>query len=367
MQLKEISIQTFRNYENTKVLFAEKINCFIGKNGSGKTNLLDSIHILCLSKSHLTHLDKENIKHLESRCSLSGTFIKNEFHDTINCIIEENKKKIFQKNDKQYEKISDHIGIFPLILIAPSDIFALLSNRKLRLKLIDNIISQTNKKYLNALINYNKLLENRNSALKQNNKSCQDLISIYDDELAKYGTFIFNKRDNMINELSIQIDKYYKDISKNSYSIDIKYKSAITSLNQYLQQLSHQLQLDMALGHTSFGIHRDDIEFNINGYNIQKFASQGQQKSFIIALKLAQYDYIHKLTNIKPILLLDDILDKLDFERTNSLIKKIITDDFGQTFITNTNAEPLYEYLKETNNDIKFFLIENGRITEYKH
>ncbi len=341
MFLKEVHLLNFKNYKDKSLLFSPKINCFVGNNGVGKTNILDAIYYLSFCKSFSNPIDKNNIRHDEIFFMVEGKYESELGDDKILCSVKKGSKKVVKRNDKEYEKLSHHIGKIPLVMISPYDRNLIVEGGEHRRKFMDAVISQTDKSYLNSLMGYNKTLSQRNALLKyfvQNNSFDKDQLDVYNSILARTGKEIFEKRSNFIEELNPLITKYYSSISSGAESIELVYDSKLSTLSLDIL-LDQVLDKDMRLQHTSVGIHRDDLIFNMDDFPIKRFGSQGQQKSFLIALRLAQFELLKMLTKKKPILLLDDIFDKLDELRVEELIKLVNLEHFGQIFITDTHAD----------------------------
>ncbi len=348
MFLKEVHLLNFKNYKDKSLSFSPKINCFVGNNGVGKTNILDAIYYLSFCKSFSNPVDKNNIHHDEIFFMVEGKYESELGEDKILCSVKKGSKKIVKRNEKEYEKLSHHIGKIPLVMISPYDRNLIVDGGEYRRKFMDAVISQTDKSYLNSLMGYNKTLSQRNALLKyflQNQAFDKDQLDVYNSILSKTGQEIFEKRSTFIEELNPLISKYYAAISSDAESIQLLYDSKLKECNLDIL-LDQALDKDMRLQHTSVGIHRDDLLFNMNGHPIKRFGSQGQQKSFLIALRLAQFELLKRLTKKKPILLLDDIFDKLDELRVEELIKLVNLEYFGQIFITDTHVDRIESLVK---------------------
>ena len=357
MILKSITLTNYKSFSAKTVDFDPKINCFIGPNGIGKSNVLDAIYHLSFGKSYFNPISSQNIKHGEDFFAIKGSY-KNESKEEVVIInFKKNDKKVIKRNNKKYEKFSDHIGFIPLVIISPSDRNLIAEGSDIRRKFIDSVISQSDKKYLENLINYNKILTQRNSLLKlifKNKNFDKQTIQVYDSQLESIGEKIHMKRKMFLNDFIPVFKDKYKSISNNNEDVDIRYKTDL-EFDKLSVLLQENLEKDMFLQYTSKGIHKDDLVFNINDYSVKKFGSQGQQKSLLIALKLAQFDFLKSQNKNNPILLLDDIFDKLDKNRVKQIINLVSANDFGQIFISDTDEERTIESIKEINNSNKIF------------
>jgi DNA replication and repair protein RecF len=360
---KQLQVVQFKNHQQTYLPISKPIVCFTGLNGVGKTNLLDAIYYLCITKSYFNSNDNFNIKNDFDFFRIHG---KLENHDgnliEITCKQPLNGKKEFLINKNSYEKISDHIGKFPAVMITPFDNELILEGGELRRKFLDNLISQTNPKYLETLIQYNKILLQRNTLLKQFAKQQKQnipLLNTYSEQLISIAPLIYNTRKESIPIIEKYSKKVYQNISNESEHISVEYESELNS-NQYSDLLHQNLQKDLITQRTNSGIHKDDLVFSMNNQSIKKYGSQGQQKSFIISLKMAQFYFIKLKLNTQPFLLIDDFFDRLDEERANTLMKILPTDT--QVFITDTDKNRIATSLKKTNKDFEIFELENGKV-----
>lgn len=365
MHLQQLTILNFKNYQTAELSFDEKVNCLVGINGSGKTNLLDAIYYLAFSKSFFNPSDSQNIFQEEAFFSVSGQFIHESQKEKINCSIKKGHKKVVNRNGKNYERFADHIGLIPLVMISPIDILLVVEGSEGRRKWLDGLISQFDKKYLDHLLLYNKALLQRNALLKQIRASRQNpsLLELYNDQLADHGKFIYERRCDLMKALAVYFDEYYKYISNSQENVDILYTSHLHESESFSEQLEASVQKDLSVQYTTIGVHKDDIEFIIEGRPVKKFASQGQQKSVLLSLRLAQARLIHEMKGMKPLMLLDDIYDKLDALRMSRLLELLNTDDFGQLFITDTNRDHMKELLSGSNMVGKFFKVEAGEVS----
>lgn len=357
MILKSITLTNYKSFSAKTVDFDPKINCFIGPNGIGKSNVLDAIYHLSFGKSYFNPISSQNIKHGEDFFAIKGSYRNESKEEVVIINFKKNDKKVIKRNNKKYEKFSDHIGFIPLVIISPSDRNLIAEGSDIRRKFIDSVISQSDKKYLENLINYNKILTQRNSLLKlifKNKNFDKQTIQVYDSQLESIGEKIHMKRKMFLNDFIPVFKDKYKSISNNNEDVDIRYKTDL-EFDKLSVLLQENIEKDMFLQYTSKGIHKDDLVFNINDYSVKKFGSQGQQKSLLIALKLSQFDFLKSQNKNNPILLLDDIFDKLDKNRVKQIINLVSANDFGQIFISDTDEERTIESIKEINNSNKIF------------
>ena len=365
MFLTHLSLINFKNSTEASIELNASVNCFLGNNGEGKTNLLDAIYYLSYTKSYFNAIDSHNIKFGEPFFVIQGEYHVNEEPANIYCGVKKGVKKQFKFNKKNYTKLAEHIGKFPLVIITPYDSNLILEGSETRRKFLDSLISQFNKPYLEYLIAYNKLLAQRNATLKQmaeQQQFNQDLIDVIDMQLVEKGNKIHADRTQFLTEFIPVFNRYYADISKGNEEVNLIYNSALNN-DRFEDILKLNINKDRALTYTSKGIHKDDLDFRIMGdYALKKFASQGQQKSFLIALKLAQFEYIKEKKGFSPILLLDDIFDKLDENRVNYILQMIANQQLGQTFITDTSLTKTPEILENLNVDHHVFKITNGTV-----
>ncbi|MGM0636589.1 MAG: DNA replication/repair protein RecF [Bacteroidota bacterium] len=355
MRLNKLSVINFKNLANEEFTFNEKVNCIVGKNGKGKTNVLDSIYVLAFGKSYFNPVTSQNIKHQEEFFVVDGDFEEDSKRTSIIVSVKKGQKKVIKKNAKVYDKISDHIGSIPLVIISPSDRDLIIEGSATRRKFVDSVISQNNKNYLNWLISYNKILSQRNALLKYfaaNASFNKNSVEVYNDQLIQFGEKIHQTRIEFINQYKPILQKRYQEISNNDESIDFKYKSQLES-SSFQDLLTENLNSDLRKQYTTQGIHKDDFIFKLNNYPIKKFGSQGQQKSFLVALKFAQYDFLKALKGNSPILLLDDVFDKLDEERVQKIIKMVTTDELGQLFISDTHKDRTEKVVQKNTDNYK--------------
>jgi len=362
--LQQLSVINFKNYAEAGLTFSEGVNVFTGNNGAGKTNLLDAIHYLSLCKSYFNPIDSQQIKQGADFFIITGSFNKNDNQEAVACSVKRNQKKQFKRNKKDYQRLADHIGLFPLVMVSPYDISIIIEGSEERRKFIDNVISQTDNAYLDELIIYNKVLLNRNAMLKliaDTGRYDPNLMDVLDEQLTVSGTRIFEKRKAFMESYTEIFNKHYRFLSDDAEQVELVYESQLLQ-DDFGALLKKSIEKDRAPERTTMGIHRDDLQFAIHGMSMKKFGSQGQQKSFLIALKLAQYSFLYKQNGFKPILLLDDIFDKLDDQRVTKLMQMISNHDFGQVFITDTNVNRVEKVFNEIGVVIQLFKVKGGEI-----
>lgn len=329
----------------------------MGKNGIGKTNVLDAIYHLSYGKSYFNPLAIQNIKHGEEFFVIDGTFEKNERTEQIVCSLKKGQKKVLKRNSKAYDKFSEHIGFIPLVMISPSDNDLIMEGSETRRKFIDSVISQLDPAYLQELISYQKIVAQRNALLKYfaiNRTFDKETLSIYNEQLTTLGHVIFEKRKQFLADFIPIFNTHHHAITNSAEDVTLVYQSQLEEkpLNELLEE---NLQRDKVLQYTSVGIHKDDLSFEIENHPIKKFGSQGQQKSFLIALKLAQFDFIKKQSGVLPILLFDDIFDKLDETRVSKIVEMVNDKVFGQIFISDTHPERTETIVKSTHQSYRIF------------
>ena len=357
MILKSLSLLNYKNFDDYKVEFDAKINCFVGPNGVGKTNILDAIYHLSFGKSYFNPIASQNIKHNEDFFVVDGVYEKNERFEKVIVSLKKGQKKIIKRNGKAYDRFSDHIGFVPLVIISPADRDLIIEGSEIRRKFIDGVISQSDKSYLEYLLNYSKILSQRNALLKYfalNNNFNKDSLDVYNEQLSNYGNKIYNKRKLFLEAFVPIFKSRYKSISNNNEIVELLYSSQLHD-NSLLELFNKNINKDRMLQYTSVGIHKDDLDFSIKGYPVKKFGSQGQQKSFIIALKLAQFDFIKRQSGVTPILLLDDVFDKLDEQRVSQIIKLVDDENFGQLFISDTHIDRTEKAIKSVHQSYQMF------------
>jgi len=366
MYLKKLALTNFKNYELNELEFSPKINCFVGNNGVGKTNILDAIHYLSLTKSFFNSIDSISIKHGEDYFIIQGTFVRGDEEDQIYCAFQKQKQKLLKRNGKEYKKLSDHVGRYPVVMISPADSALITEGSEDRRKFMNKIISQYSAEYLDSVLKYSKALQQRNKFLKDINTSGNfdpDVLAIWDAQLIKYGSYVYSEREILINELIPVFQEYYSLISSGKESVKLKYRSHLSEGN-FTETLQNSFNKDRYLEYTTIGIHKDDLLLEMNDFLVKSLGSQGQQKSYLVALKLAKFDYIKRKAGFSPILLLDDIFDKFDAERVEQIIRLVGNHRFGQIFITDTHQNRLKDILSSHKTDYKLFRIADNGIEE---
>ncbi len=358
MIIEQLSILNFKNIAQADLHFSTKINCLFGYNGVGKTNLLDALYYLSFCKSHAHLTDSQLIRHGQDFCLLQGFYRFDEELEEIYCGIKRDQRKIFKKNKKEYDRLSEHIGLLPLVMVSPEDTELIQGGSENRRKFADMVISQYDKTYLQALIGYNKALLQRNSLLK-NGISDPALYDVWEEQMVMTGSLIRDKRLQFTTDFLPVFNEYHAIICSGNERVSMHYQSSWNDGNP-AELLAQSRSRDQLLGYSGSGIHRDDFDFRIGDHLIRKIGSQGQNKTFLIALKLAQFSFLVQTGASTPILLLDDIFDKLDTHRMEQIIHLVAQPQFGQIFITDTNRTHLDEIILSTGNDHRLFEVKNG-------
>jgi DNA replication and repair protein RecF len=363
MFLRHLSLVNFKNYAEFESGFSPKVNCFVGDNGMGKTNLLDAIHYLSFCKSFFNPIDSQNIRHNEGFFVIQGHFEKWGEETEVYCGIKRHHKKVFKRNKKEYDRLSEHIGQFPLVMISPSDTELIHGSSELRRKFLDGIISQYDKFYLDKLIEYNQALRQRNALLKNFAESRtfdSESIGIWDEQLSLHGSAISERRLAFLTEFIPLFNEHYRFISDSATGsreeVALEYRDSLNG-RDLKTGLMTSLARDRSLQHTTVGPHKDDLDFTLGGHSLKKFASQGQQKSYLLALKLAQFEFIKTQKKTSPLLLLDDVYDKLDESRFTRLLELVSGEKFGQVFITDTHPARMNELLNQKQIEHRIFVI----------
>jgi DNA replication and repair protein RecF len=366
MYLEKLKLVNFKNYGEAEITLSPKINCFVGDNGVGKTNILDAIHYLSLCKSYFNSVDQHSINFDENFFFIEGSYQLKGEQENIHCSVMRGKKKSFKRNKKEYKRLADHIGLLPIVMISPFDSTLITEGSDERRKFIDTVISQYDHEYLHSLMRYNKALQQRNKLLKDMATQQQfdrETLTIYDEQLIQQGNSISEKRQQFTRELVPVFNQYYETISIGNEHVDLIYRSQLIQ-SDYRRLLTLSLDKDRIVQYTTAGTHKDDLVMNLSEHPIKQCGSQGQQKSYLVALKFAKFDFIKKISGIKPILLLDDIFDKFDKNRVKQIIKLVSDNHFGQIFITDTNQVRLDQILEEISLEHKIFSIDKSVITE---
>lgn len=365
MILKRISILNYKNLEQVELDFSPKMNCFIGQNGMGKTNLLDAVYYLSFCKSATNPIDSQNMMHNQDFFMLQGAYLTEMGEpEEVYCGMKRRQKKQFKRNKKEYSRLSDHIGLIPLVMVSPADTELILGGSEERRRFMDVVISQYDKEYLEALIRYNKALTQRNTLLKAEQEPDGELMEVWEEMMAVTGEVVYRKRCSFIEEFIPTFQAFYSHISQNQEQVNLAYESH-ASQGDLLQMLKENRQRDRIMGYSLKGIHKDDLVMQLGEYPIKKEGSQGQNKTYLIALKLAQFDFLRRTgSKTTPLLLLDDIFDKLDASRVEQIVKLVAGDRFGQIFMTDTNRDHLDKILKKTEGEYKVFEVTNGKVAE---
>ena len=334
--LEKIVISDFRNIELQEIEFSPNVNCISGNNGEGKTNLLDSIYYLSMTKSAFATSDKFNFRHGTDEFSIAGTYrMENGLSSRFALKMNSKGEKKVRRDDKPYAKVSEHIGVLPVVMVSPADISMVSESGEERRRFMNSVLSQMDREYMSALQQYNRLLLQRNRMLKEMNPD-RSLLEVMDMRMAYYAEPVFQARKKFVEDLKPIVAEYYKALSGGSETVDIEYDSELSKASLE-SLLAASFEKDRIMKHTTSGIHRDDFIFRMDGHPIRRFGSQGQQKSFLVSLKFAQYELMKRNYGFAPVLLLDDVFDKLDMGRISNLLQMVASNDFGQIFITDSN------------------------------
>ncbi len=364
--LKNISLLHFKNYEQVQLTCSPGINCLVGKNGMGKTNFLDAIYYLCMTKSHFSTPDASIIQHGADFFRMEAQFELGRIEQGFVVKYQARKKKVFENNQVPYDKLAEHIGRLPVVMIAPDDSLLATDGSEIRRKFIDNTLSQIDQDYLSQLMLYNKLLKQRNALLKkmaEENRYQKELLLVYDQQMAPAADFIFQKRSNFAEVLLPVFQVMHDYICRKEEAVQLSYKSQLQEKD--IEGLFKDArEKDRILQRTTTGIHKDDLIFQIEGRPLKRFASQGQLKSYILALKLSQFEILRQYKEQIPILLLDDIFDKLDQHRVKQLLELLHQPNFGQVFITDTNPNRVARIIDKLDVEQRQFLVEDSKVSE---
>lgn len=362
MYIRKLSLLNFKNIAQADLELAPGINCFTGRNGAGKTNVIDAVWYLAMCKSSLAMTDGQSVRHGEEFFLLNGEYLSDGGrHETVTCSFKRNGGKTLKRNGKEYDRLSDHVGLVPVVIVSPADTALVSDAADERRRYLNGCISQLDRGYLSAVMRYNAVLSERNRYLKVG--SDEDMLSIYDRQLAEHGQAIYEKRKAFAERLQPLVGEYYALLSGRREQVELTYRSELAEA-PFTELLQRARQRDLANQFTTAGIHRDDLVLRIDGYPLRKYGSQGQQKSFLVALKLAQYRIVGADKGEKPILLLDDLFDKLDMGRVEQLIKLVSGEEFGQIVITDCNKVRLETILGRQGGDYRLYVVANGEIAK---
>ena len=367
MILNHISILNYKNLEQVELDFSPKMNCFIGQNGMGKTNLLDAVYYLSFCKSATNPIDSQNMMHDRDFFVIQGFYeTELEEREEVYCGMKRRMKKQFKRNKKEYQRLSDHIGFIPLVMVSPADADLISGGSEERRRFMDVVISQYDKEYLEALIRYNKALQQRNSLLKGEAEPDEELMLVWEEMMAVTGEVVYRKRKAFIDEFIPTFQAFYSHISQDKEEVNLSYESHVEQ-GSLAQMLKENRVRDRIMGYSLKGVHKDDLTMQLGEYPIKREGSQGQNKTYLIALKLAQFDFLRRTgSNTTPLLLLDDIFDKLDASRVEQIVKLVSSDRFGQIFIPGTNRDHLDKIMQKIEGEYKVFEVTDGAIYERK-
>lgn len=364
MWLKRISILNYKNLSQAELEFSGKVNCIIGQNGMGKTNLLDAVYYLSFCKSATNPVDSQNILHDKEFFVLQGFYETDSGEpEEVYCGLKRGRKKQFKRNKKEYSRLSDHIGLIPLVMVSPSDSWLIEGGSEERRRFMDVVISQFDREYLDALIRYNKALAQRNTLLKAEAEPEEELFVVWEEMMASAGETVYRKRQAFIDEFTPVFQSYYAYISQERERVGLCYESHAAK-GDLLSLIREVRQRDRILGYSTRGVHKDDLIMSLGDYAMKREGSQGQNKTFLIALKLAQFEFLKRTgSRTTPIVLLDDIFDKLDASRVEQIVKLVAGDSFGQIFVTDTNRDHLDKILQKIEGDYKLFEVCDGEVS----
>lgn len=366
MHLQSLQLVNFKNYATVDIDLLPSINCFTGNNGAGKTNVLDAVHYLSMTKSYLNPVDRQNVRFDEAFFVIQGSFYCAEKVIDIQCGVKQGAKKSVKRNKKEYERLSEHIGEFPTVMISPYDRNLITEGSDGRRKWMDGIIAQFDKGYLSDLQRYNKVLEQRNALLKgfaMQGFFERETMEVWNMQLEQYACKIHDERQRFLKAFIPYFERAYARLGEQDGQIDLRYRSQLN--DKSMKDLILEFERKDALSqYTNCGTHKDDLTFLINEHPIKKFGSQGQQKTYLIALRLAQFEWLKEKLGIKPILLLDDIFDKLDDGRVKKLMNMVSEDSFGQVLVTDTSEDRLRKIFSSLNHEIRFFRVNNNEVSQ---
>ena len=377
MILRKLSILNYKNIREAQLELSPKMNCFIGPNGVGKTNVLDAVYYLSFCRSASNPIDSQVIRHEEPFCMLEGVYSEDagnsedsEYFEVISVGMKRGQKKHFKRNKKEYRRLSEHIGLIPLVVVSPSDTLLIEGGSEERRRLMDVVISQYDRSYIDHLVRYNNALAQRNTLLKMDGQADSPtaqsydpaLMQIWEEQMAEEGEQLYERRKTFVEELTPVFQHYYEQISQHREQVGLRYVSHCQR-GPLLDIIQRDRYKDCAVGYSLHGVHRDDLEFSLDGYQMKREGSQGQNKTYVIALKLAQFEFLKRTASqTTPLLLLDDIFDKLDANRVEQIVRLVSGDNFGQIFITDTNRDHLDQILSTSVLDYKIFHVDSGEI-----
>ena len=368
MVLEQLHLHHFKNHIGSDLVFGSQVNCLLGDNGSGKTNVLDAVHYLCHTKSYFNPIDGQNIAHGEDQMLVQGQFLRHEQQEKVSCAIARGVKKVFRWNEKAYDRLADHVGRFPAVMIAPDDAALIHEGSEMRRKWLDSVISQSDRGYLKDIMSYNKALNQRNALLRyfaENRTWDEESLALWDAQIIPLAVAIRARRVVFVSGYSPVFQAVHSELTQGAESVDLVYRSDVgDSEEAFAEQLLNAREDDRRLRRSTCGTHKDDVLFQLGEHLLKRFGSQGQQKSFLIALRLSQLEHIESATGVKPILLLDDIFDKIDDKRVKSLMRRVTSGSFGQVFITDTDVDRIPSMFKETGADVKVYLVNKGEVKE---
>lgn len=360
MYLKKLSLLNFKNIAQQELVFRPGINCLVGDNGAGKTNVVDAVHLLSMCRSALQMTDSQSVRHGTDFYLVEGEYLTDAGRrEQVVCSYTRRGGKVLKRNGKEYERLSDHVGLLPAVIVSPSDAALICDAADERRRYLNAFISQLDRSYLTAVMRYNAVLAERNRLLK--NRPDETVLEIYDRQMAEHGAVIHARRQEYAGRLRPLVGEFYRLLSGDREQVELIYRSELND-RPFDELLRAARQKDLANEFTTSGLHRDDLVLRIGGYPLRKYGSQGQQKSFLIALKLAQYVLVSEALGERPVLLLDDLFDKLDAGRVEQLIRLVSEDSFGQIVITDCNPTRLRRILDKAGGAYSLFTVENGGI-----
>ena len=359
MTLEKLTILNYKNIGEVTLDFSPKVNCFIGHNGVGKTNVLDAIHYLSFCRSSISNTDSQVIRHGEEFFMLEGRYATDEGEpEIVYCGMKRGTKKHFKRNGKEYRRLSEHIGLIPIVMVAPADNMIIDGQSEERRRLMDMVISQFDHAYIDHLSRYTKALQQRNSLLRQDEEPDASLLDVLEDQMGYEGECVFAAREAFVNELIPVFQRYYEAISGGREEVGISYESHCRR-GPLCEVIRRDRFKDRAVGYSLHGVHRDDLLFTLGSHQMKREGSQGQNKTFAVALKLAQFDFLKRTASrTTPLLLLDDIFDKLDSDRVERIVEIVSASGFGQIFVTDTNRDHLDKILARSGGDYKIFEVK---------